>query len=188
MILPNEKTLPAMRSSSGMHVIKGVLILSDGVALRPKRLRGGALSANEGATTGNEVEDSIAAETQKGTEGNLYSAEDAEEPSYKPVPEDDEECSDEGAENANGEELMEVEEDIVEQEAEESQEGEGDADECLTCEEKVGNRDGEKAEKSQDLEEAAESWVVREDVEEVEENIGKEGGSERGRRLGGRGR
>ncbi|KAL3225563.1 hypothetical protein MRX96_025752 [Rhipicephalus microplus] len=98
----------------------------------------------------------MAAETHKDTEEVLDSTVDAEEVGYEAVPEYDEGCADEGAENANGEELTEVEEEIVEEEAEESQEGEEEAEECQRCEEEVGKRNSEEAEESQDLEEAIE--------------------------------
>ncbi|KAL3256741.1 hypothetical protein MRX96_046571 [Rhipicephalus microplus] len=69
-----------------------------------------------------------------------------------------------GAEKANGEELTEVEEKIIGEEAEESQKGEGKAEECECCEEEIGKRDGEEAEESQDLEEDVETRDDEEDM------------------------
>lgn len=57
----------------------------------------------------------MAAETQKETEEKLNGASDVKEVGYKAFLK-----VDEGAENANSEELMEVEEEIAEKEAEES--------------------------------------------------------------------
>lgn len=62
----------------------------------------------------------MAAETQKETEEKLNGASDVKEVGYKAFLKVDEGCVDEGAENANSEELMEVEEEIAEKEAEES--------------------------------------------------------------------
>ncbi|KAL3211215.1 hypothetical protein MRX96_036598 [Rhipicephalus microplus] len=82
------------------------------------------------------------AETEKGANGNLDCAADAKEVSDEAVPED-EGCTGESAENVNAEDSTKVEDEIIEEAAVESQEGEGEAEGSQHCNNDVGEHDGE---------------------------------------------
>ncbi|KAL1484504.1 hypothetical protein MTO96_032542 [Rhipicephalus appendiculatus] len=104
----------------------------------------------------------------------LYGTGDAEEMGDEAAPEDDEACADEGAENLNGKQYMALDEEIAEEEAECSQDGEGECDgeniEVGVGESALGASTSQEA--CHDPAPKADEEIAEETAEEIDEKAG----------------